>query len=225
MIAVTFALPTESANFTRLLKAQRGGTSEVRVAHTGVGEIASSRSIRDFLRTHSPALVVSSGFAGALTSELQVADLLLAQNFTSPEWLARSQEALGGRARVAMLATAPAITDAPAERADLTRRTGAIAVDMETEAIAEACRLASVPLISLRAISDTPTAPLPAPPEVLFDVKAQKTDLGTLASYIARHPGSLVRLALFARQIARARARLADALAALVQHQAITSAL
>ena len=225
MIAVTFALPAESANFARLLDAQHVSPADVRVIHTGVGRTASSKSMREFLQTNSPALLISSGFAGALAGDLKVADLLLAQNFTSPEWLERCREAIANSARVATLATASAITDAPAERAELAHRTGAIAVDMETEFIAEACRAAAVPMIALRAISDTPAAPMPAPPNVLFDVEAQKTKLGTLASYVLKHPSALLRLALFARQIATARAELASALLRLVQHQAIRSAL
>ena len=225
MIVVTFALPAESANFVRRIKAQRVSTADVRVIHSGVGRIASSKSIRDFLQAGSPALLISSGFAGALDGELKVGDLLLAENFTSPEWLGRCRDALGARARVAALTTTTAVTDAPADRAALARRTGAIAVDMETEFIAEACRAAAVPMIALRVISDTPAAPMPAPPHVLFDVETQKTQLSSLAAYVLKHPSSIFRLALFARQIATARAELATALLRLVQHQAIRTAL
>ena len=217
MIAVTFALPTESANFRRLVGARAFGDLDVRVVHTGVGEAATRASMQQFLRTHSPAALISSGFAGALTDDLGVGDLVIAQNFTAPEWLEQCRQCGGEGARVGILATNSAIADAPSARADLAARTGAIAVDMETQCIAEACRAASIPMISLRVISDTPAAPLPAPPHVLFDVEAQKTKLGALALHVARHPGSIVRLIGFARHIGTARERLTVALGTLLQ--------
>ena len=232
MIAVTFALPTESADFIKLLDqrvAQTGGvagrlgSAEVHVLHTGVGEAASSRTIAKFLAAHSPDLLFCSGFAGALTKELAVADLLVAQNFTSPELLDVVRGALGARAQFGTLATATSITDSAAERAALATRSGAIAVDMETESIAAACDRAAVPLVALRAISDTPAAPLPAPPHVLFDVATQRTPFAALSLHVVRHPGALFRLLAFARQIAAAREQLTDALAALVRHPLVTS--
>ena len=218
MIAVAFALPTESSNFRKLLAARAtADDEEVHVVHTGVGELASRRGIQEFLATHSPRLLISSGFAGALTNELQVGDVLLAQNFTTPECLERSRALLGSNARVGVLATASAITDSPNERSALAARTSATAVDMETGFIAEACRGASIPIIALRVISDTPAAPMPAPPHVLFDVEAQKTRPTALALHLLKHPGSLLRLIAFGRQIATARERLTAALAVLVQ--------
>ena len=218
MIAVTFALPTESSTFTKLLAAAQISSADVHVIHTGVGRTASERTIRAFLAAHSPALLISSGFAGALTSELKVGDVFLAENFTSRTWLARCQQVLGEGTRTGMLATAAAITDTPAERADFALRTGAVAVDMETEFIAHACSEASVQMVSLRAISDTPAAPLPAPPAVLFYVESQKTNYGRLARHVAQHPGSAVRLYAFARQIATARESLGASLMMLVRN-------
>ncbi len=217
MIAVAFALPTESSSFRNLLAARASSSTGVRVIHTGVGQVATERAICAFLSTESPDLVVSSGFAGALTDDLQVGDLLLAENFTSPEWLERCQAVLRVHTRTGALATASAITDTSSARADLARQTGAVAVDMETEFIVRACTEAAVPVISLRVISDTPAAPMPAPPHVLFDVAAQRTNYRALASHVARHPSSAVRLIAFARQIASAREKLANGLIELVR--------
>ena len=217
MIAVTFALPTESATFTRLLKQQQISATDVHVVHTGVGRAATERAMRELLSEHSPDLLISSGFAGALTDELEVADVFLAQNFTSPDWLDRSRASLEEDARIGVLATATAITDSTAHRAQLATRTGAIAVDMETEFIAAACQAASVPTIALRAISDTPAAPMPAPPSVLFDVATQKTNYAVLARHVATHPAALPRLIAFSRRIAIVREKLATALVRLLK--------
>lgn len=217
MIAVTFALPSESATFTRLLKEQGPTAAEVRVFHTGVGRSAAEARIREFLEQHAPALLISSGFAGALTDQLRPADLVLAQNYTSPQWLTRAQGVLGTDARPGTLATASTITDTSEDRARLAARTGASAVDMESEFIAAACKAAAVPIITLRGISDTPAAPMPLPAHVLFDLEAQRTRYGALALYLASHPASLPRLVAFSRQIVAVRQRLARGLLALVR--------
>ena len=217
MIAVTFALPTESATFTKLLRQQQISIADVRVVHTGVGRAATEHTMREFLGRHSPDVLISSGFAGALTDDLRVADLILARNLTSTEWLDRARTVLDKDARVGVLTTATTITDSIADRAQLAVRAGAIAVDMETEFIAAACRTASVPMIALRAISDTPAAPLPAPPHVLFDVEAQRTNYGRLAQHVAAHPSVVPRLITFTRRINAVREKLAIALLTLLR--------
>jgi hypothetical protein len=94
--------------------------------------------------------------------------------------------------------------------------TGAAAIDMETEWIAQACAKRKIPMLSLRVISDTAAAPLPLPPEVLFDLERQKTDPLRVASHLLRHPVHVPGLIRFARQIAAVRATLGAAVYELV---------
>jgi hypothetical protein len=88
---------------------------------------------------------------------------------------------------------------------------------METESIAEACARREIPLLSLRAISDTAALPFPAPADILFDLEEQRTRSGRLTRYLLTHPLAIVRLMRFARRIAAARAELAIALKQLVE--------
>jgi hypothetical protein len=74
-----------------------------------------------------------------------------------------------------------------------------------------------MPLISLRAITDSPTDPFPAPPQILFDLERQRTNYGRLFGYLLRHPGSIPKLTRFSKQIVQVRATLTDALVALVR--------
>jgi hypothetical protein len=83
---------------------------------------------------------------------------------------------------------------------------------METEFIARACAIHGVPLVALRAITDTPTHPFPAPPSVLFDIQRQRSDISKLVRFFLAHPNRLPGLIQFARRISRARRSLADAL-------------
>ncbi|HEY1583630.1 MAG TPA: hypothetical protein VGF73_11090 [Chthoniobacterales bacterium] len=211
MIAVTFALPSESSDFRRLLGDRR---HQIAIFHTGVGLAASRARIEPFLDSQRFSRLISSGFAGGIDPSLGVGDLLLAENFSDPELLERARATL--IARVENLWTSDRVIDSAEERARLAREHSAAAVDMETAAIAYACAARRIPFLSLRAISDTAGAPFPAPPEVLFDLVRQRADRWRLSGHLLRHPAAVVRLIRFARQIALARRRLAVALDELI---------
>jgi len=211
MLAVTFALPEESREFVQLLRRRE---APVTVFHTGVGEKACRARIEPFLDTRSFDLLISSGFAGGADPSLGVGDLFLAENFSDPQLLARAQDLLVSR--VGQLLTAPHVIESAGERAQLMHETGAAAIDMETEWIAQACAKRKIPMLSLRVISDTAAAPLPLPPEVLFDLDRQKTDPLRVASHLLRHPVHVPGLIRFARQIAAVRATLGAAVYELV---------
>ena len=211
MLAVTFALPDESREFVRLLCRR---DTPVTVFHTGVGEKICRARIEPFLDSQRFDLLISSGFAGGTDPSLGVGDLLLAENFSDPELLARAQDLLVSR--VGRLVTARRVIESESERAELAGKDAAAAVDMETEWIARACAARKIPMLSLRAISDTAAAPFPLPPTVLFDLARQKTDPLKLASHLLRHPSHVVRLIRFARQIAGVRQTLGAALFELI---------
>jgi adenosylhomocysteine nucleosidase len=162
-----------------------------------------------------PRLTISSGFAGAVSDQLQAGDLILAKNFSDAELLANAARILRDARRVKLF-TAASIIDSFSERNEIARASGAAAVDMETGAIAAVCNTHGIPLLSLRVISDTPGEPFPAPPSVLFDIEQQRTKYGRLISYLFRNPAAAGRLFRFGRRIGKARARLTDAIIALV---------
>ena len=83
---------------------------------------------------------------------------------------------------------------------------------METATIARICAEKSIPILGLRVITDSPAAPFPAPPHILFDIEKQRTDLLHLIGYIIRKPAVIFRLAEFSKQVATARIKLANAL-------------
>lgn len=229
MIAVTFALPAESADFLRCLtnkaRAERNGVRLMRgefnhrtivVLHTGVGENACRQSIAKFLQDQQFDYLISAGFAGALNNQLQVGDLLLAKNFSTVN-LSDTRASLSGLPiHIADILTVPALIDSPEERDKLALTSGAAAVDMETEFIARACAACGIPLLSLRVISDTPYSLFPTPVDVLFDIERQQTHMLKLATHLLMHPTHVPRLVQFAKRIARARKILADALITLV---------
>jgi nucleoside phosphorylase len=231
VIAITFALPAESSGVQRLLKGGmriamnetaviQGELHGKRIAllHTGVGAKLCQQRLKNFLAAERFTCLISAGFAGALAENLRVGELFIAENFSSADLLASSRQLLATlQPRFGKLVTAPAMIEAAISRRELGARSGAEAVDMETEFIAQACAGDGVPLLSLRAISDTPAEAFPAPPHILFNLERQKTDFGRLALYLLRHPPAIVRLIQFSRRIANARATLTGAIEALIK--------
>ncbi len=226
MIAITFALPAESCDFVRLLDnrgaVSREGVETIRgrlhgkslvIIHTGVGKKVSREKMETILRRERFEFLISSGFAGALEKDLQVGHLLVAENFSSPMLLDSLQLVLADDSTfLGKLQTVPRMVETVEERESLNKETGAAAVDMETEILAEICAAHDLPMLSLRAISDTASEPFPAPAHVLFDVAKQKTDFFRLGSYLLTHPGAFARLNAFRQCVAVARKALADAL-------------
>ena len=229
IIAITFALPAESSDFVRLLakpvtSAREGlihgqihGRS-VAVFHTGVGEKSCRTRIENLLRRQQFKYLISAGFAGALDPELRVGNLLLSENFSSPELLSSPHlDFAEDRLFVGKLATVPVVIDSKSERERWAAKSGAAAVDMETDFIAAACAAHRIPMLSLRVMSDTPAEPFPVPPGVLFDLEKQKTNFARLTLYLVTHPGAVMRLNAFRRRIALARQSLTNALDKLLR--------
>jgi nucleoside phosphorylase len=229
MIAVTFALPAESSEFSSRLgnkscadrngiRIIRGkiGDREVEVLHTGVGEKVCRQRLGKFLEDQQFDLLISTGFAGALNDELQVGDLLLAKNFSTVDLEEKRSSFSRLPIHMADLLTAPTLIDSSNERTEIARTSGAVAVDMETEFIARACAAHGIPLLSLRVITDTPREPFPAPAHVLFDIAKQRTRFPKLATFFLTHPNRVPRLIQFARRIAKARKALSNALVDVV---------
>jgi purine-nucleoside phosphorylase len=73
--------------------------------------------------------------------------------------------------------------DAPGTLA-IGREHGAVAIDMETETITRLCAERSIPMLALHVISDSPAAPFPAPPNVLFDMEAQRTKFTAIQHFM-----------------------------------------
>jgi adenosylhomocysteine nucleosidase len=227
MIGITFALPSESNDFVRRLQQTENvdgllwgkiGDREVTIVHTGVGSTNCNDRLEILLHKARPEFVITSGFAGAVSERLHIGELILAENFSDPTLLGLAVEILRDHnVRTVKLFTSTTVIDSVSDRNEIARDSGAAAVDMETGAIVAICRAHGMPLLSLRAITDTPNDPFPAPPDVLFDLEHQRTSYGRLFAYLLRHPGSIPKLTRFSKRIAQVRATLTDALVALIR--------
>ena len=239
MIGITFALSSESSDLVRRLQAVHSHDNlisgkidnpemigaresfrsrDVTIVHTGVGAKNCNERLEALLHKTRPRLVISSGFAGAVSEQLHIGDLILAENFSDPGLLTSAFQILSLRQpRSVELFTSTSIIDSIKERNEIARAANAAAVDMETGAIVAVCNAHGVPLLSLRGISDTSNQPFPAPPSVLFDIESQRPSYGRLISYLLRHPSSISKMVRFSKQIAHVRATLTDAIVELVR--------
>jgi nucleoside phosphorylase len=154
MIWVTFAVPFESAAFRR-----RPASRAVRILHTGVGSDAARIAIEQALcnAEELPERVLVSGFAGALIPELSIGEIVIGEGIR------------GSWRRVHFAQSDKVLATADAKRV-FRERTGADVVDMETDAIQEACATAGVPALPIRAISDGANEDLGLPPDLLEDL-------------------------------------------------------
>jgi adenosylhomocysteine nucleosidase len=233
MIAITFALPAESSGIVSSLRERRDenriiygkiASRDVAVFHTGVGRKVCERSMETFLRSVKPDILISSGFAGSLTNQLNIGDLIIGDNFSDRNLATRlmeggvpamhssiqpgSQElapASKAGIRAVKLVTVDSMIDSPVERRELAERHDADVMDMETDVIARICAAHEIPMVSFRVISDSPAATFPAPPNILLDIARQKTNFGKLVPYVLSHPSVVRGLVRFARQISRVR--------------------
>ena len=227
MIGITFALGSESSDLLRALNSPHRagelifgeiGNRELAIVHTGVGAKDCSERLELLVHKARPDFIISAGFAGAVTRELHVGDLILAENFSDAQLIAQASQVLSkANARRAKLFSSTSIVDSIDERSAIAHAFGAAAVDMETGGIAAACGAHDIRLISLRAISDSPSEPFPAPMSILFDIERQRTNYGRLLAYILREPAAIPRLMHFGRAIAGARTKLTDAIVTLVR--------
>lgn len=141
--------------------ALRGAGPGVRVERSGMGPRRAARSAQRFAQLPADAFAVA-GVCGALDERFEPGDLVVASALIDPNGarvdvpsaaLAAALARAGLRAHIGAIACVAKLADGQ-PRADLARRTGACAVDMESFWLAPAA--AGRPFAVLRAVSDGP---------------------------------------------------------------------
>jgi adenosylhomocysteine nucleosidase len=224
VIALSFALPEESKGIVRLVgSAERSGSAalpviagtlagrHVMIVHSGMGMGSAAARIGSFLEAHTPSLWIASGFGGALSPDLRIGDIVAVSNFSDPALFA---DIISLPARAGTLITTREVVETAVQKADLARHTGAIAVDMETAAIHRSCSARGIPMLAIRAISDTARQDVPIPASVWFDTVSQRPRPLPLMFHLATHPGRILPFVDFVRGIGLARTSLTSFLIA-----------
>lgn len=139
--------------------------------------------------------LLSFGIAGGIDASAQPGLLVLASEVvlpdgtrmpTDPTWRAQLTLALRGlEIRVGPIAGADQMVTAIDKKADLQRKTMAIAVDMESHGVARAATRHAVPFLVLRAIADPANRSLPASVTSGLDAAGAMQPLKTMAALLA----------------------------------------
>jgi nucleoside phosphorylase len=106
--------------------------------------------------------LVSVGFCGALTDELDAGDLVLGGTTAHPATpsLLDLAKTCGPKPRLGSVLTVSKVVVDAAEKKDLAQRSGALVIDMEADAVAVAAGARGLGFLAVKVVIDTPADPL-----------------------------------------------------------------
>lgn len=189
------------------------------VAAPGVGDVVGE------LAERGCRLIVSWGAAGALSPQLRAGDLIIPEHVIPGDGgvLATdsgAREAFREKVKSRWPVTSGTLLESdrmlgtPADKGRLGRRREAVAVDMESGRIGEACAALQLPFLVVRAVVDELDDRLP---RLLRDATSPRGTLrmAPLLAGLMAHPGELTALARLGRRYRRGRRTLEAAAWAL----------
>jgi nucleoside phosphorylase len=248
MIAIIVAIREELRPLLRRLSDSRSVTHEGRAFHLGVlaGRevilavsgigIKSARDAADvLLSNHSPEVLVCAGVAGALSDSTKFGDIVIGTKifqahlttgavptrvFVKPRFtisatsrLPKTEAHLGG------IVTSDRVATTPLEKRAIFDKTGALAVEMETAAVAQVASDRRVKFLAVRAISDDASETLPD--EINSLHRDGKLQWGRVAKAVVSRPSVAAEMARLGKRAAQA----GETLAAFLEKAARDGAL
>ena len=177
--------------------ADPAAANAVHIAVAGIGAAAAGKAAVVAMQGGADALV-SWGFAGGLAPRLSCGTLVVAERIvcangrvfaTDDEWRAALFGCISARqiACCAPLLSVSAVLADAACKAQQFQNSGAVAVDMESAAVAQVARDWHVPFVAVRAVVDTASDRLPRSIADAID-GAGKLRWGRLCTALARAP-------------------------------------
>jgi nucleoside phosphorylase len=170
---------------------------------SGMGMRRAREATKSLVETSAPGLLVSFGIAGAVEAVMQIGDVVLAESVCQFErevvsplisltsWSDAAcnaiSRALSEHGYSLYAGTAVTTAGSQATQAQLADLLHPI-LEMETMGIAQVAKENGIPLLSLRAISDGPCAPIPFDLGEVMDEDANLRT-GRLLGMILRNPG------------------------------------
>jgi adenosylhomocysteine nucleosidase len=180
---------------------QEGGLAGRRVAVivSGPGRKAARRAAEVLIAGHAPRVVVSSGFAGGLVDAVKRNEFVVASELVDSagarvvvgvDAAFRGDAATVG-VHVGRFVTVDEIVTTPEAKRALGEKHDAIAVDMESLAVAEVCAREGVRFAAVRIVSDAVGDALPAEVSNLIKQKSLAGRLGAVAGAMFNRPSSI----------------------------------
>jgi len=179
-VQVAALLKNAKQHSTKAFKYMSGtaGKHEIVIQQCGIGKVNAAVGAMEMIMTYKPDLIISTGCAGASSVDINVKDVVVASRvvfhdvycgpnnkygqmqgmpecFNAPEKLVECALKASDIVKSGTIASGDWFVDSVEKtREILSHFPEAIAVDMESGAIAQTCWLMNVPFISFRVISD-----------------------------------------------------------------------
>jgi adenosylhomocysteine nucleosidase len=208
-VAVCFALAEEAGAFEKVCG------DKVHVFLTGIGRENAERATREFLATHKPSLLLTCGFAGGLTLDLKIGDVIFEfpvnRNAGDDAYAAIRSKLAAAGAKETKIYCADRIATTAADKKKLREDTGADAAEMESGAVHAVCSGHGIPCVTVRVISDTADQDLPLDFNK-FLTEDKTLDMSKLMVAVARAPWKMGALMELQKNTKLAAQRLADVL-------------
>jgi adenosylhomocysteine nucleosidase len=175
---------------------------------SGMGSEAAGMAARKLIEAGATALV-SWGMAGGLDPELKAGVICLPREVVAPDGMRFATASAWREMLTASIASCLPVASGAlltslypltgvAAKAAARRETGAIAVDMESSAMAEVAAATHVPFLALRVIVDTARDAIPG--SVTAAGESGEPRLSRLLFGLARSPGDIIPLLRLARR-------------------------
>ena len=202
---------------------------------SGMGVRRAGEAARNLVEMNAPRLLISFGIAGAVEAELEIGDVVAAEAFCRLEqgipgpllplaaWpdaaLESAIQVLVRRGAHLFAGTAVTTGGSQVRQNQLGEMPHPV-LEMETAGIAQVAAEKGIPLLSLRAISDGPRAPIPVDLGEMMDEDAN-LQVGRMLKALIRHPGVVLQARRMLRNTSLAADNAAIALVAALSQLTI----
>jgi len=185
---------------------------ELLLVRTGMGPKNAEAAARSLFEEGSFAAALALGVAAGLTPHLRTGDLIVGDRVISHRRNGTSRQSFpcdssllesaltiirrsGDRHHLGSLLTVERIVVSAEEKRGLAAESGALAVDMESAAIASTAAARAVPFLAIRGILDPVQEDLKLAFDQFLDERGEPRPL-PLIRYLVAHPSALFRLAV-----------------------------
>jgi adenosylhomocysteine nucleosidase len=175
------------------------GETIIDVVETGLGGELAAKAVAAVIAQRQPQWVISSGFAGGLVDGVKRNHIIMADAVVDERsgklldiGLTIDKQAVADSPglHVGRLLTVDRLIHEPAEKRQLGEQHQAVACDMETFAVAQACAAHHVRLLAVRIVSDAVTDVVPKEVEKLLAQKSTAAQLGAAAAALWNRPSA-----------------------------------
>jgi adenosylhomocysteine nucleosidase len=203
---IVVALPEELSTLTSK-KLEKGCvealTDKILVIYSGAG-VENAHTASELLKTKGANRLISWGCAAALDGEFRSGDLVLANacvdadhvaiDLNNEAWLVNVKDCLSKHSHLRIytgkLAESKNIVASSNDKAKIAEATDAIALDMESVAIAKVALAHGLPFLSIRAIADPVNMDLPKAVSHALNDQGE-VNISKLLLYLLLHPAEL----------------------------------